>query len=354
MKKIHIDPDHIDHSLIKKAAQVILKGGVVALPTETVYGLAVRSDKEEVVEKLYQLKKRPRDKPFSFACGSTVRVVNDFLSIMPPFVYRLMEEFLPGPLTIIYYSHQDKKIGVRVPSHAVAKAILQELNVPAYLPSANISGEKEAVSAAEVEAVFGDSIDLIVESGRCEYSRPSTVVDFTHKPYKIVREGIVPEKNIARAFVKKRIILVCTGNSCRSPMAQFLLVKYLRQLMPYSENRYEIFSAGISAYEGSAAAPYVISILREREDLDVRDFHARKLDKYMVLSSDLIFTMEDAQSEYVLKFVPSSEGRVFNLKKFLPPELEKDIPDPIGRNMGVYQEAYDLIKKATLELIEWL
>jgi tRNA threonylcarbamoyl adenosine modification protein (Sua5/YciO/YrdC/YwlC family) len=354
MKRIYIDPVRIDQALVKKVAQSILKGNIIAVPTETVYGLAGRSDRPEVAKKLYALKRRPPDKQFSFACASVERVINNYFDIMPPFAYRLMEKFLPGPLTIIYYTPEDKKIGIRVPSHAVTRAVLQEVGIPVYLPSANISGEKEATSASEVEVVFGPDIDYIVEGGTCVYTKPSTVLDITQKPFKVLRPGVVSEQDVTKVFIKKRVLFVCTGNSCRSPMAQFLLRKYLQQQMLLSEDRYEVFSAGTAAFDGSVAAPHVVSILKETEEVDARGFRAKKLDKYMLLASDLIFTMEDRQSDYVRQLVPSTEGRIFNLKKFLPPELEKDIPDPIGKEFGVYEEVYTLIKKAVLELINWL
>ena len=83
-------------------------------------------------------------------------------------------------------------------------------------------------------------------------------------------------------------------------------------------------------------------------------FFAQRLDRFTILSSDLIFCMEDSQVKYVLELEPKAEGRVFNLKKFLSAEAEKDIPDPVGRNLAVYREVYLLIKEAVLELKDWL
>lgn len=354
MEKIVIDKNNINYSLIKKAAEVISKGGLVAFPTETVYGLAARADNKELVDKLYEIKKRPKDKPFSIAYDSIDNVVNNCFDVLPPFGYRIMERFWPGPLTIIYYTPDDRKVGARVPSHNVANQILQQLNFGVCLPSANISGEKESLSAKDVENVFGGNIDLIVDAGDSTYSKASTVVDLTYKPFKVLREGVIPETEIAKTFIKKRITFVCTGNSCRSPMAQYLLEKYLREIKPYFDDRYEIISTGTSAYPGAKPTPPVVTILGEQENIDIRQHSAQRLDRHTVLSSDLIFTMEDRQSDYILRYEPKTEGRVFNLKKFVSPEKEKDIPDPIGRPMKVYEEVYDLIKEAVLELRDWL
>ncbi len=223
-----------------------------------------------------------------------------------------------------------------------------------YLPSANISGQPEALTAAEVESAFDGKIDLIVDGGKCDYAQASTVLDLTFKPFKVVREGVVSEKDIARVFIRKRVLFVCTGNTCRSPMAQFLLEKYLASERAYFNDRYEIVSRGISAVAGSLPASFAINILKDKEDLSAQDFRAKKLDRQAILSSDLIFVMEDAQRDYVLEFEPKAEGKVFNLKKFLPAKLEIDIPDPIGKDMSVYEEVYSLIKEAVLELKNWL
>jgi protein-tyrosine-phosphatase len=98
----------------------------------------------------------------------------------------------------------------------------------------------------------------------------------------------------------------------------------------------------------------MINILREKEDLDIRNFRPRRLDRMDILSSDLIFTMEDAQTNYILNLEPTAEGRVFGLKKFLPHDYEKDIPDPIGQDYEFYERVYAIIKNAVLELRDWL
>lgn len=354
MKKITVDPTNIEGALIREVASVIKSGGIVALPTETVYGLAASTSIKGAVERLYAIKKRTPDKPFTLALDSVEKVMYDYFSVLPPFGFRLIEKFWPGPLTIIYYSRHNEKVGIRVPSHVVISEILKEVNGPVYLPSANISGEKEAVSAAEVDRAFGNTIDLIVDGGNSLYAKPSTVIDLTYHPFKILREGVVTEREVIDVFIRKRILFICTGNTCRSPLAQFLFKKYLEEAKPYLKNRYEIISRGVASLEGMPASAYVVSILKENDNIDARNFTSKRLDRRTLLSSDLIFTMEDAQSQYILNLEPSAENRVFNLKKFLPPDLEKDISDPMGKSYDVYQEVYSLIKQAILELKDWL
>jgi tRNA threonylcarbamoyl adenosine modification protein (Sua5/YciO/YrdC/YwlC family) len=354
VKKISIDPNNINHSLVKEAADTIFKGGIVALPTETVYGLAVSSEKKDAVEKLYKIKNRPSDKPFTFIVKDSEEVKGKYFSALPPFGYRMMERFWPGPLTIVYYSKQNEVVGVRVPAHNVTHEILKEIDAGVYLPSANISGDQEAVSADSVEDAFKNQIDLIVDGGSCLYSKPSTVINLTYHPFKILRSGVVSERKIIETFTRKRLAFVCTGNTCRSPMAQFLLEKAIMETAPYLRTRYEIISRGIAAFEGSSVSSEVLDILRDKENVYVDEFAAKKLDKETILSSDLIFTMEESQRKYILNLEPTADGRIFNLGQFLSSVKEQDIPDPIGKGKEVYVTTYSLIKEAIVELQDWL
>lgn len=353
MKKIVINPTNIDPLLVKEAVEVILGGGIAAVPTETVYGLAVSCGNKSSIDRLAGIKKRPAGQPFTLVVDDIEKAIERFM-IMPPFVYRLMEKFWPGPLTIVYYSFSEEKTGIRVPSHVVIREILKGLRTGVYLPSANISGGKDALSAEEVESVFNGKIDLIVDAGKALYGKPSTVIDLTLHPFKILREGVISEKEIVDVFIRKRILFVCTGNSCRSPMAHFLLEKYLAQAKPYLKGILEVISRGIATPPGLKITQNTVDILKEKENIDMGSFRPKRLDRRTVLSSDLIFTMEDAQTNYILRLEPTVEGRIFGLKKFLPHKLENDIPDPIGQEYEFYERVYAIIKKAILELKDWL
>ena len=353
-KRIFIDPNNIDYSFIREAVELILKGKIVALPTETVYGLGVAYNDRAAIQRLYKIKRRPKDKPFTL-CLADIEKTTDLFSILPPFGYRILEKFWPGPLTVIAYARgSEDKIGIRVSSHSVLNAILKELNTPIYLPSANISGEKDAVSAQEVENVFDQAIDLIIDAGPVQFSKPSTVVDLTYHPFKMLREGVISLKDLMLVFFKKRILFVCTGNTCRSPMAEYILKKIIEQRFPYILERYEIISRGIISLEDTPANFETLKILEEKEDIDASSHRSKKIDRKTVLSSDLIFVMEETHKDYITSLEPTAENRIFPLKKFLSTDSQEDIVDPIGKSYEVYEEVHCLIKDAILELIDWL
>ncbi len=340
-------------SVVNEVKDVLVNGGIVGLPTETVYGLAALVANKPAVEKLYKIKQRNLDKPFTLHFAN-IESALFYFTILPPYAYRLLEEYWPGPLTLVYFSKGKEKIGIRVPRNQILVSVLEGLNQPLYLPSANISGEKEALSADEVEKKFNKDIDLVVDGGAPVYFKPSTVIDLTFHPFKVLREGAISIREIVDVYIKKRIVFVCTGNTCRSIMAEYLLKKYLLDINPYLADRYEIVSRGIFPYEGAPVAPTVVEILKEKEDIKVESHQATRLSRHLVLSSDLIFTMEDRQKEVIIKDEPVAEAKVFNLKKFLPPDIEEDFIDPIAKPRVVYEESFERIKKAVLELIDWL
>ena len=176
-------------------ADVIRAGGVVGVPTDTVYGLAVDPTSPEAVNRLYEMKGRPADKPIALLVAD-IESASELVDI-PADAAGIATEHWPGALTLVTQPKvelpawvgdpQTRSVGVRVPDRADLVALLTETG-PLAVTSANLSGSPPAGSSSEARSVFGDSVDLYVE-GRCPGGLSSTVLDVTQRPFRVLREG---------------------------------------------------------------------------------------------------------------------------------------------------------------------
>ena len=190
---------------VDEGIAVLKRGGVVAFPTDTVYGLGTAVDMRRAVEKVYALKKRPRSMPVSILLSS-VSQISDVAESVSPVAWKLAEEFLPGAVTLVLSKSASvldiitaggKTVAVRIPNHPVPLALISGLGVPILGTSANVSGHPSALSGDEVSAQFGDKLDLVI-SGECSGGTESTVVDVTGDIPVILREGAIAATDIKR------------------------------------------------------------------------------------------------------------------------------------------------------------
>ncbi len=196
---IRVDPLDPQPELLAQAAAVIHRGGVIAFPTETYYGLGADALNRQAIERIYTIKGRDRTKLILILVEARARI-SEFVKPFPPMVERLMETFWPGPLTILFQVNDrlpieltsgSGKIGIRVTSHPVAKALLEACRVPLTGTSANRANGPSPQTAEEVRNSIGQELDLILDGGSTPGEKPSTVLDCTVSPFRIVRQGII-------------------------------------------------------------------------------------------------------------------------------------------------------------------
>jgi L-threonylcarbamoyladenylate synthase len=190
--------------VIQDAAQVILSGGVVAVPTESFYGLAVHSLNERAIERLFVLKRRREDNPLLILIASGENL-GSYVTEVSNKARKLVERFWPGGLTLVFVAEPalppsltsgTGKIGVRLSSHPVPRALAQAVGAPVTGTSANRSGQPNCLTAEEVMAAVGGDIDLIVDGGRTPGGKGSTVLDVTVDPPVVLREGMVSREDL--------------------------------------------------------------------------------------------------------------------------------------------------------------
>ena len=187
---------------IERAVAVLRAGGVVAFPTDTVYGVGAHGFLTSAIQKLYEVKERERGKAIALLL-TRAKDVPSVAAEVPEMAWRLAERFWPGPVTLVMHKAPGiddvltaggDSVAVRVPANEIALALISALGAPLAATSANLSGQKEAVTAAEVRRALGQRVDLILDGGSCPGGVPSTVVDLTAMPPTIRRRGAVADE----------------------------------------------------------------------------------------------------------------------------------------------------------------
>ena len=189
-----------DPAVIAQAAAVLKRGGLVAFPTETVYGLGADATNPAAIERLNAVKGRPPEKPYSLHLHSPEQMRPYLKGEVPPTARKLIERFWPGPLTIVLPGKDGKTVGFRLPDHPIAREFFKTCGVPVAAPSANRSGSAPPTDAAEVQAALNGGFDCLLDSGPTRLGRESTVVEIVDGRAEIRREGAVSREDILKAL----------------------------------------------------------------------------------------------------------------------------------------------------------
>lgn len=211
-KILQVDPLNLRHDLINEAALVIINGGVISFPTRHLYGLGADAFNTDAVNRVFEIKRRPEDKPLLVLIDKQYDLTR-LVRNVPYAATRIMERFWPGAVTIVFKAKDTlpvnltagtDRIGVRMPEHPVALALTNAVQGPITATSANITGYSGCSLVSDMDPLITDKLDLIIDAGALKGGTGSTVVDVTEDSPKILRQGAVSEKDIFSAVFQKR------------------------------------------------------------------------------------------------------------------------------------------------------
>jgi tRNA threonylcarbamoyl adenosine modification protein (Sua5/YciO/YrdC/YwlC family) len=343
--KIDQTPDFFN-----RITHTLQPGGVIALPTDTVYGFAVDATQAGAVARLKNLKGR-ETKPFTiFIAKGRIR------EYARPSKRKIIDYFVPGALTVILRHRKDivlpnieDRIGIRIPQTDYIIKLLSLYPNPLAVTSANRSGQPPLTTGADIARDFAEC-DLIID-GNIPSPKPSTVIDLTTKNPVVRRKGKIPILEIEKVYgqmvrldnaLNFNVLFVCTANTCRSPMAEGILKTMV------NPDHCEVRSAGILPMDGLPAARFSADVVGEYGG-SIAGHSTKTISQELIDWADLILVMEFKHYNAILNIDSRAAIKTFLLKEYKRKTKYNEVFDPVGRSIDFYRmAARDMLRSLKL------
>ncbi len=313
---LHLNPE-TDQEITSKVIEILKNSGTAIVPTDTVYGIVCDGLNDPAKKSIYLIKNRPESKPLIGFINSIEKA--EKLAFIPERFLGFIHKRWPGRNTFVFISKteisfmvdSEKKIALRIPNTSFISHICDSFQILAST-SANISFHRSVSSIDRLEPEIIERASITVDGGTI-FGQESAIWDMTQDTPRLIRG---------------RILFVCSGNSCRSPMAQAIL----QQLVSSS---IQVISAGTESNFYGSISEEAFCVLKETGMEMDKKFVSKNMTEQMIESSDLIFAMEEKHLERILKMLPDAYDKTFVL----------NVPDPAGGNIFKYRQIRDIIKE---------
>lgn len=369
---IQDDPLSLNRAHISAIASRLRYGGIGIIPMETVYVLVAMSTDNTARERIQLLRNDPRINQNIRPLTTVVGSINTFFQLvtnLPESARKLFGYLFPGPITVIIpkadttpkeLCNQQGKLLIRIPQHPLTLSLARELQQPISIVRASVYPKEGPHQIQNIPEQWKSEIDFIWDGGKTPMGKHSTLIEWKNDHLVLRREGAFPTEELQKLCEKTgyqltfgeeeelkplKILFVCTGNVCRSPIAEYLLQEKIKR---EAFGKMEVESAGTHPHPtGSYASPASVSIMKEI-GIDITKHRSQMLTPSLVRQADVVLTMDDNQLSIVKNLLPENSkvtAEVITKWKQNPSEMVEGIPDPWGLDISVYRNLRDQIQK---------